>query len=365
MGSKANVRRPVRGAVSLIVSSILLAGISAAASAQSSAARFAEARCDDRKAAEIVQRELGTIADFPETQSILYPPNTGALYYDLVMREPHEAPADHRIYYGSNLQQFGDLRLPKGRGPFPVAVLIHGGGWSSSISLHYMAPLAASLTCAGIATWNIEFRRLGSGGEWPGLFRDLAAATDFLRQLALKYPLDLSRGVVTIGHSSGGSLAMWLAMRHRLSSDSELFTPNPLPVAGGVSLDGAVDMLRRLADGPSVAGQFMQLFGADGASPEVVEKRMKDASPRHYLPLGVRQLIVQGNPGGTPWYGCCGTPEHVAEAQALGDEIEYIVLDDAFHFESADPNHHQAGPAVRRTVRSMSGYQMVAGRDNE
>jgi acetyl esterase/lipase len=340
---------------------MLLAGIPAAASAQSSAAQSFEARCDDRKAARIVQRELGTIADLSATKSILYPPNTGALYYDLVMRVPHEAPADHRIYYGSDLQQFGDLRLPEGRGPFPVAVVVHGGGWSSSVNLDYMVPLAASLTCAGVATWNIEFRRLGSGGEWPGMFRDHAAATDFLRQLALKYPLDLSRGVVVIGHSSGGSLVMWLAMRHRLSSDSELFTPNPLPVAGAVDLDGAVDMFKRLADGPSVAGRFKQLFGADGASPEVVAKRMNDASPRQHLPLGLPQLIVAANPGGLPFFGCCGVPEYVAEARALGDEIEYLVMD-TFHFEPADPSNRQAGPAVRRVVRSMLGLSDDHGR---
>jgi pimeloyl-ACP methyl ester carboxylesterase len=271
------------------------------------------------------------------------------------MREPYEEPADYRIYYGSNMQQFGDLRLPKGRGPFPVAVLVHGGGWGSSISLHYMASLAASLTCAGIATWNIEFRRVGSGGDFPAMFRDVAAGTDFLRELALKYPLDLSRGVVTIGHSSGGSLSMWLAMRHRLPSTSELYTPNPLPVAGGISLDGAVNMIRRLQDGPSIATTFIQLFGGDLASPVVIQ-RMKDASPAYYLPLGVPQLIVQGNPGGTPWYGCCGTPEYVAEAQALGDQIEYFVRD-GFHFESADPANRQCGPEVRRVVRSMLGLE--------
>jgi hypothetical protein len=332
-------KRHMRGVVSLLASSVLLAGIPAAASAESS--RSVEARCDGRAAAGIVNRQTENF-------------DSATTYSELVMREPHETPADARIYYGSNLQQFGDLRLPKGRGPFPVAVLVHGGGWGSGISLHYMTSLAASLACAGVATWNIEFRRLGSGGEWPGMFQDLGAATDYVRELALKYPLDIDRGVVAIGHSSGGSLAMWLAMRHRLSSSSELYTPEPMPVAGGISLDGAVDMLRRLEDGPSVAPTFQGLFGNDGASPDVVRQRMTDASPRHYLPLGVPQAIVQGNPGGFPSYGCCGTPEHVAEAQALGDEIEYIIIEGAGHFESADPTNPTAGPAIRRLVLQWS-----------
>lgn len=100
-----------------------------------------------------------------------------------------------------------------------------------------------------------------------------------------------------------------------------------MPVVGGISLDGAVDRFAPLKDGPSVAPTFKQLFGADGVSQDVVERRMKDASPRMYLPLGVRQAIVQGEPGGFPLYGCCGTPEHVAEAKATGDQIEYVVID--------------------------------------
>jgi len=218
-----------------------------------------------------------------------------------------------------------------------------------------MTPLAASLACAGVATWNIEFRRVGSGGDFPGMFRDVAAGTDFLRELALKYPLDLSRGVVVLGHSSGASLVMWLAMRHRLSSGSELYTPNPLPVAGAVSLDGAVDMIERLADGPSVATTFKTLFGSDLTSPVVIQ-RMKDASARYYLPLGVPQLIVHANPGGLPFFGCCGIPEYVTEAQALGDQIEYITID-SFHFQPCDPANREIGPEVRRVVRSMLGLK--------
>lgn len=320
---------------------------------ESSAEQSVDVRCDGRQAADIVTRDLERIADLPKKVGILLP-NKSALYYHLAMREPHEAPADHRIYYGTNLQQFGDLRIPKGQGPFPVAVVIHGGGWSSSVGLHYMAPTAASLTCAGVATWNIEYRRLGSGGEWPGLLEDVAAATDFLREIALKYPLDLSSGVVSLGHSAGGHLALWLAMRHRLSSDSELYRPNPLPIRGAVSMDGVPDLFNFVEDVPSYAARFEQLFGAHGASKETFARRIRDASPESHLPLGVRQLLLQGNPGSTPPVGCCGIPEYVVKAQKMGDRVEYILVD-GFHFEPVDPSNHQSGPAVRNAVRSMSG----------
>lgn len=79
------------------------------------------------------------------------------------------APADHRISYGSDPVQFADLRLPKGKGPFPVAVVIHGGCWISTFAdLRNTAPLSDALRNAGLATWNVEYRRVDqNGGGWP------------------------------------------------------------------------------------------------------------------------------------------------------------------------------------------------------
>src|SRR5262245_51793257 len=68
-------------------------------------------------------------------------------------------PADHRIAYGQNEFQFGELRLPKGEGRRPVAIVIHGGCWMSEYGLSYMGHLSAALTEAGVETWSVEYRR--------------------------------------------------------------------------------------------------------------------------------------------------------------------------------------------------------------
>ncbi|MDQ3684868.1 MAG: hypothetical protein M3430_04620 [Acidobacteriota bacterium] len=71
-----------------------------------------------------------------------------------------------------------------------------------------MGNFAATLTRAGVATWTLEYRRIGNpGGGWPGTFEDVAQGADYLRVLARSYPLDLRR-VVAIGHSAGGQLAL-------------------------------------------------------------------------------------------------------------------------------------------------------------
>ncbi len=77
-----------------------------------------------------------------------------------------------RIAYGADPLQFGELRVPFTRGPHPVAIVVHGGCWVAklrnmdprAVALDNMRPLAAALSDAGIATWNIEYRRVGNDG---------------------------------------------------------------------------------------------------------------------------------------------------------------------------------------------------------
>ena len=78
--------------------------------------------------------------------------------------------------------------------------------------------MADALRTEGIATWNIEYRRLGEPGSgWPGTYLDVGQAIDHVRKIAGQHHLDLNR-VVVVGHSAGGHLAMWAAARSRLAS---------------------------------------------------------------------------------------------------------------------------------------------------
>ena len=75
---------------------------------------------------------------------------------------------DTAISYGSDSLQFGELRIPDGPGPHPVAIVIHGGCFLSFINLDIMDHFCDELTSAGIATWNLEYRRVDNpGGGWP------------------------------------------------------------------------------------------------------------------------------------------------------------------------------------------------------
>ena len=142
---------------------------------------------------------------------------------------PAQAP-DARVAYGADPFQFGELRLPPGGGPHPVAVVIHGGFWRAAYSLDHIGHLCEALRAEGVATWSLEYRRIGnSGGGWPGTLEDVAAGVEYLREMGPKHRLDLGR-VVVVGHSAGGQLALWVAGRGG--------------VQGVVSLAGVADLRR-------------------------------------------------------------------------------------------------------------------------
>src|SRR4051812_49671552 len=118
-----------------------------------------------------------------------------------------------RHRYGSHFHQFADLVRPsEGTGPFPVAVVLHGGFWREQHSLDLTDDLARDLARRGWAAWNVEYRRVGevSGGGYPTTLEDVSAVIDALA--GLDAPLDRDR-VVAIGHSAGGQPPPWAPPR--------------------------------------------------------------------------------------------------------------------------------------------------------
>ena len=265
------------------------------------------------------------------------------LSFEEIERLPAPA-ADRRITYGNEPLQFGDLRLPQGRGPHPVVVVIHGGCWYSEYDLKHVAAFSAALTQMGVATWSLEYRRIGdTGGGWPGTFEDVARGADFLRVLARTYPLDLRR-VVVVGHSAGGQLALWLAARKRLPKDSPLYSPDPLPLRGIISLAGITDLR---GYGSGCGNAVAKLLGG---SPEEMSLRYRQASPIELLPLRVKQRLIHG------LLDQIVPPEqsraYEVAAKRRRDDVNLVIINEAGHFDLISPES-SAWPAVREALRSV------------
>src|SRR5699024_4902357 len=88
-------------------------------------------------------------------------------------------------------QNWADLYLPAGAqevDSIPLAVLIHGGAWQDQLGADIFDPLARELASRGMAVYNIEYRRVGSGGGWPVTFRDVADALDHVVEVDRRFP---------------------------------------------------------------------------------------------------------------------------------------------------------------------------------
>lgn len=262
---------------------------------------------------------------------------------------PVRAP-DRRIAYGEDSSNYGELRLPGGAGPHPVVVLIHGGCFKSAYATtRDLAPMGDALKDAGIATWNVEYRRVGQqGGGWPGTYLDVGRSVDHLRSLAREYPLDLSR-VVILGHSAGGHLAMWTAARSRVPASSPLYIADPLTVRGVIDLAGPLDMTANIPGYETLCRDSV-ITSLMGGTPAAVAERYAHASPIKLLPLGIPQVLIWGTQ--EDFVPRPFVDAYVAQATRAGDRVRLIVIPGAGHFETASPRA-STWPKVEAAIRSL------------
>jgi acetyl esterase/lipase len=244
---------------------------------------------------------------------------------------PHSEPYI-RASYGFGPIQVGELREPPGKGPFPVAVIIHGGCWTKGFATMAMtSAMATALQAKGFATWNIEYRQLGEDGAgFPGTFQDWGMALDHLRVLAKSEPIDLKR-VIVVGHSAGGHAALWLAARPGLPKGSPLRGDDPLPVTAAVDIDGPADLqaLRPRQVSICRAPVADNLMGGDPAS---AADRWSAGDPARRLPLHVHQLLVS-----SVVLTAADADTYAKAARAAGDKVDVLNLVDTGHHEPVAP----------------------------
>jgi acetyl esterase len=101
-----------------------------------------------------------------------------------------------------------DVWEPNEDGPFPVAIYVHGGGWTGGDKASD-APVLNLLTEAGFTWFSINYR-LAPQHPWPACINDVQTAIRWVKANAARYKGDPSR-VVLVGYSAGGHLACFAA----------------------------------------------------------------------------------------------------------------------------------------------------------
>jgi dipeptidyl aminopeptidase/acylaminoacyl peptidase len=222
------------------------------------------------------------------------------------------APEMHR--YGSGPEHQADLLLGVGLEPHPVAVLLHGGFWGARYTRTIMGALAVDLARRGWATWNVEYRRIGSDGGAQQTLADVRAAIDAVPKL--DGALSTER-LLVIGHSAGGQLALCAAAASA--------------VAAVVSLAGVCDLVVAAEDrlGDDAVVRFI------GGGPHERPDEYRLANPRQQLPTGVPVLLVHGDADAR--VPVQQSRDYAAAAQTSGDRCELLELTGVDHFALIDP----------------------------
>jgi len=239
-------------------------------------------------------------------------------------------PADARLPYGSDPNQFAELRVPKTGGPFAVVMNIHGGYWRAKYDLKHAGHLCAVLTARGLATWNVEYRRVGNaGGGWPGTFEDVRNGYRYISQIAQRYNLDASKAVV-VGHSAGGQLALCLAAH-------EPSVKRVISLAGVVDLQQSWEL--HLSDNAVV--------GFLGGEPSRVPEHYHEADPMQLkIPQGTQWLIHGASDDTVPPFL---SRNYTEQKKKRGENVHYLEISTAGHFDLIDPRS-TAWPKVEGTV---------------
>ena len=141
---------------------------------------------------------------------------------DLLQRE---VPLpDAVVRYDDHPDALVDLHLPdrRARG---LLVLLHGGFWRAEHDHRHLRPLAGWLRDEGWLVASPEYRRAGASGAraggWPTTAHDVRRAGEALPGLLLGLGLEVPATHLTLGHSAGGHMALWLAAQPAVRGPAE------------------------------------------------------------------------------------------------------------------------------------------------
>lgn len=194
------------------------------------------------------------------------------------------------VQYSQGNRLAMDIARPKGDGPFPAIVAIHGGGFvGGERSFHH--PTILKLAGRGYVAATVSYR-LAPANMFPAAVQDVKAAVRFLRANAAKYAIDPER-MAAIGGSAGGHLALMIGLTPGVP---EFETPpnreQSSRVSAVVSYFPPTDFVRMYGKSSEAANVLPQFLGG---TPTNAPGAHVIASPLHWVtPLAPPTLLIHG-----------------------------------------------------------------------
>jgi alpha-L-fucosidase 2 len=186
-----------------------------------------------------------------------------------------------------------DLKTPEGNGPFPAAIIVHGGSFSHGNKRTYVTPLFDVLSDAGFAWFTINYR-LAPYYEFPAAVEDVENAVQWVKANAASYHVDAGR-IALIGESAGGYLVAYAGAHPskdgaRVAAVVDFYGPNDLVLQ--------TDKRRSEPDEPakSRAPGLLEFMGFQSWHDAGVVEKLREVSPTSFLSRGMPPfLFIHGN----------------------------------------------------------------------
>lgn len=240
--------------------------------------------------------------------------------------------------------------VPDGTGPFPVAILVHGGGWSAGDkagSNHPgdgadISPWFPMLDAAHFTWFSINYR-LAPRWRWPACLDDVNTAIRWVKGHAAEFKGD-PRRMVLFGHSAGGHLVCYAAVCSTPATRVQAvvaFAPVTDLVADSDRRGGLSRSLQWLFDLPKPLTPEAQVI-------------LRRASPIDHVEPGLPPfLLLQGTADRTVPFAM--TQAFAAKLRSANDPCELIPIPGAPHallaWGKLDPGYPKRVVAwLRRTL---------------
>ena len=237
-----------------------------------------------------------------------------------------------------------DAHVPDGDGKFPVAIIVHGGGWSGGDKETDIVPLFAPV--ATNFTWFTINYRLAPTNRWPACFEDVQTAMRWVKQHATEFKGDSNR-IALLGYSSGGQLAALAAMSAKKDTQVQAVVGLAPPT------DLVADAHRR--GGLDKWSSMTNLLGRDRLDGRT-SKLLGKISPINHVRPGLPPfLLIQGDTDKTVAYDL--TQAFQARLKAAGVPCDLITLTNAQHRIA---NWDKIAPGFQAKMMAWLGEKLAA-----
>ena len=237
---------------------------------------------------------------------------------------------------------------PEGRGPFPILVYYHGGGWVLGSLDSHDRGVRGLTRAAGCVSISVEYR-LAPEHPFPAAAEDCTMALKWIVKNASKFEGD-PRRVAVGGDSAGGNLAAVVALEARDGGPALSFQLLIYPV---VDSDLTRKSYQEFADAPMLPGHRMKYFW-DQYVPSVVDRKNWRCAPLHaadhsglppalVIAAGIDPLVDEGK-------------DYLKKLSASGVETNYKLFPQMTHaffqapglLDDARTASNEAGKHLRR-----------------